>query len=157
MIYGGAPNKDVNWALAITRRESAFRNDAYSSAGARGLMQILPSTAKYLHKKSVSRLELHNPSLNTRLGTAYLGDLKARMNGNWVLATASYNAGYYRVRDWLPDQPMPLDIWIELVPYHETRDYLKAVLAYQQIYQLINGGNENIFDALVEMTISKQD
>ncbi|MEX1221238.1 MAG: transglycosylase SLT domain-containing protein [Idiomarina sp.] len=146
---------DESWALAITRRESAFRADAFSSAGARGLMQILPSTAKYLHKQDVSRTELHSPNFNVRLGTRYLGELQTRMQDNWVLATASYNAGIYRVREWLPETAMPVDIWIETIPYKETREYVKNVLAYQQIYSMLLGDNRNLFNELVDMNIRR--
>lgn len=146
---------DETWALAITRRESAFRNDAYSSAGARGLMQILPSTARYLGERDVSRNELHMPRLNIQLGTKYLGQLQQRMQNNWVLATASYNAGIYRVQEWLPQQAVPVDIWIETIPYYETRDYVKNVLAYQQIYTMLLGRETNLFNELIDMKIQK--
>lgn len=118
-------------------------------------MQILPSTAKYLHKQDVSRTQLHAPGFNVRLGTRYLGELQTRMQDNWVLATASYNAGIYRVREWLPETAMPVDIWIETIPYKETRDYVKNVLAYQQIYSMLLGDNRNLFNELVDMNIRR--
>lgn len=143
---------EEEWALAITRRESAFRHDAYSSAGARGLMQILPSTAKKLDGKGNWR-RLNNPSVNVRLGTYYLGRLKHRFENNWLLATASYNAGYYRVKEWLPEEPMEADAWIETIPYYETRDYVKAVLSYQQIYRMLGGKDDNLFEDVIDMKI----
>ncbi|KPD21961.1 transglycosylase SLT domain-containing protein [Idiomarina abyssalis] len=144
---------DENWALAITRRESNFRHDAYSSAGARGLMQILPGTAKQLDTKNNSWRRLNDPSVNVRLGTHYLSRLKHRFENNWLLATASYNAGYYRVREWLPEEPVYADEWVETIPYHETRDYVKAVLSYQQIYRMLGGNEDNLFEQVVDMTI----
>ncbi|RUO69648.1 transglycosylase SLT domain-containing protein [Idiomarina ramblicola] len=144
---------DQNWALAITRRESNFRHDAYSSAGARGLMQILPGTAKQLDTKNNSWRRLNDPSVNVRLGTHYLSRLKHRFENNWLLATASYNAGYYRVREWLPEEPVYADEWVETIPYHETRDYVKAVLSYQQIYRMLGGNEDNLFEQVVDMTI----
>jgi len=153
--FSKAAGIDETWALAITRRESAFRSDALSSAGARGLMQIMPRTARYLHKQDVSQSQLHSPTFNVRLGTKYLGELQQRMNGNWVLATASYNAGIYRVQEWLPEQAMPVDIWVETIPYRETRDYVKNVLAYQQIYTMLLGNQQNLFDQLLDMNIQR--
>ncbi|MDV6316497.1 transglycosylase SLT domain-containing protein [Idiomarina sp. HP20-50] len=144
---------DKNWAMAITRRESAFRHDAYSSAGARGLMQILPSTAKQLDSTNSSWRRLNDPSVNVRLGTHYLSRLKHRFENNWLLATASYNAGYYNVREWLPDEPVYADEWVETIPYYETRDYVKAVLSYQQIYRMLNGNEDNLFKQVIDMTI----
>jgi soluble lytic murein transglycosylase len=144
---------DETWALAITRRESNFRHDAYSSAGARGLMQILPGTAKQLDTKNNSWRRLNDPSVNVRLGTHYLSRLKHRFENNWLLATASYNAGYYRVREWLPEEPVYADEWVETIPYHETRDYVKAVLSYQQIYRMLGGNEDNLFEQVVDMTI----
>lgn len=153
--FSNAANIDVNWALAVSRRESAFRNDARSHAGAYGLMQLLPSTAKLVARKDVSQYELFNPSNNIRLGTRYLSDLKRRLGNNWLLATAAYNAGIYRVYDWLPAQPVEADRWIEMIPYAETRDYVKNVLAYQQIYRTLrdNDNSPNVFEQLEPMTI----
>ena len=72
------------------------------------------------------------------------------------LAIASYNAGYYRVKKWIPeDKPQPLDIWIETIPYKETREYVKAVLAYQQVYELMTQQPEYIFNDLVKQQVVK--
>lgn len=154
--FANAANIDVNWALAVSRRESAFRDDARSHAGAYGLMQLLPSTAKLVARKEVSQFELFNPSYNISLGTRYLSDLQRRLGDNWLLATAAYNAGIYRVYDWLPAQPVEADRWIEMIPYHETRNYVKNVLAYQQIYRTLrdNDNSPDVFNQLEPMTIS---
>lgn len=124
------------WAFAIARRESSFMTDAVSSANARGLMQVLPSTARYLEKRRISAKDLLDANTNARIGNKYLRYLMNKLDDNALLATASYNAGWRKVKQWLPEQgSVPADIWVETIPYRETRNYVKAVLAYQQIYQ----------------------
>ena len=152
-----------DWVFAITRRESYFMTDARSSAGAYGLMQIMPNTAKQLlnSKKRVSGHYLVNENNNVRLGTKYLADLLQEQK-NPVLATASYNAGPHRIRSWLKyNNQLPADIWIEAIPYKETRNYVKSVLAYQQIYRLQLDPTEanqspSLFDDLLNMTIGEK-
>jgi soluble lytic murein transglycosylase len=148
-------NIDPAWALAIARRESAFMTDAHSGAGARGLMQLLPSTAKYLAGKKVSNRALYDPKINVQYGTQYLRYLLGKLDDNAILATASYNAGWRRVKQWLPDtQPMQLDIWVETIPFRETRNYVKAVTAYQQIYaHQLGKTKHNLFEQWVDMKI----
>jgi len=142
------------WAFAITRRESSFMSDANSAVGARGLMQLMPRTAKQLGKKKISKSELCDSGKNNKLGTTYLRKLLNMSKGNQVIATASYNAGPYRVKSWLKNSDsLPADIWIETIPYKETREYVKSVLAYQQIYQSKNGQLGSIFDQVVNMNI----
>lgn len=155
--YAQSAGIDMEWALAISRRESSFRFDAYSHAGAHGLMQLLPSTAKYVGRRDYSRFDLYNVNTNILLGTRYLADLKRRLGENWVLATAAYNGGIYRVTDWIPSESMAIDRWIETIPYKETRDYVKNVLAYQQIYLLLAEQEPpNRFADLATMTISRK-
>jgi soluble lytic murein transglycosylase len=142
------------WAFAIARRESSFMSDAHSPVGAKGLMQLMPRTAKQLQRKKVSNKDLLNASKNIKLGTQYLRQLLDKNKGNTVLATASYNAGPYRVRTWLKNKPrLPADIWIETIPYKETRDYVKSVLAYQQIYQITSGQQSSVFEQVTNMMI----
>lgn len=127
---------DPEWAFAIARRESSFMTDAVSTANAFGLMQVLPSTAKYLERERVSNRSLMNPKTNAMLGNKYLRYLMDKVGNNMVLATASYNAGWSRVKGWLPeDASVGADLWVETIPYKETRNYVKAVMAYKQIYQ----------------------
>jgi soluble lytic murein transglycosylase len=129
-------NIPPEWAFAIARRESSFMTDAISSADARGLMQILPSTAQYLENRRISAKDLLEPDTNARIGNKYLRYLMDKLDNNALLATASYNAGWRKVSGWLPAMgAVPADIWVETIPYRETRNYVKAVLAYQQIYQ----------------------
>ena len=129
---------DKAWVYAILRQESAFMEDAKSRVGARGLMQLMPKTAesvaKDLQLPKHHPDDLFQPELNIRLGTGYLNKVFQRLNQNPVLATAAYNAGPTRVESWLPKQSQPADIWIETVPFRETREYLKRVLAYTIIY-----------------------
>lgn len=149
---------DPSWAFAIIRRESAFQTDALSPAGARGLMQIMPDTADYLQRQQPGPtnrrpVNLNQPDENIRLGTRYLAELLNRHSGNWLLATASYNAGYYRVRQWVPDDTMAADMWIETIPYQETRDYVKAILTYQEIYANLLGRDDKVLKYMHSMRI----
>lgn len=137
-----AQKQGVNpaWVFAIARRESAFVPDAKSPAGALGLMQVMPYTGKLIAKEInepyFSRQQLLDLRKNVKLGTAYLNKLYRELDSNIVLATAAYNAGPQRVRQWLPErgQSIDPDIWIETIPFYETREYLKGVLIYRMIY-----------------------
>lgn len=148
---------DPAWTFAIARRESSFMSDASSGAGAKGLMQLLPSTARYLSKKKIKTSVLFDPDTNAEFGTQYLSYLMEKMDNNSVLATASYNAGWRRVRKWLPDEgSMPIDIWIETIPYKETRNYVKAVLAYREIYATQLGQDSELFNDLSKMQVNRE-
>ena len=131
---------DVSWVYGVIRQESAFNPLVRSYAGALGLMQLMPATARHVARKllkrrrSPSRRELTDPETNIELGTTYLSDVLARLEQNPVLATAAYNAGPHRVARWLPEQQLPADIWIELIPYRETRQYVERVFTYAVIY-----------------------
>jgi len=154
--YAGKQKINPAWAFAITRRESSFMSDANSPAGARGLMQIMPGTAKQLARKTISKHYLLNAKNNIKLGTKYLRNLLDRHDGNQVLATAAYNAGPYRVKSWLKNaKPLPADVWIETIPFKETREYVKSVLAYQQIYQQKVGQPATLFDDIIAMNINE--
>lgn len=131
---------DIAWVFAVMRQESAFMNNARSHAGAMGLMQLMPATArnvarKVLKTKPPRRSDLLRPDTNIALGSAYLKQMKGELGDSAVLATAAYNAGPHRVTRWLPARTLPADIWIELVPFKETRGYLRRVLAYTVIYE----------------------
>ena len=128
------------WAFAVIRQESAFTSDARSSAGALGLMQLMPRTAREVARslriKRPRQRDLLKSNINIKLGVRYLGKLQTRFKGNSVLATAAYNAGHWRVRSWLPkEEAQTADLWIENVPFTETRKYLKRVLTYTIIYE----------------------
>ncbi len=132
-------NIDPAWIFAIARQESAFFNEAISSAGARGILQLLPSTAKTLAKKYdipyESEFCLHEPNINVQLGAVYLNNLKKQMHNHTILATAAYNAGPTRASVWLPTTTQEADVWIENIPYKETREYVKNVLTFTSIYR----------------------
>ena len=137
-----AKHEKINpaWAFAVIRQESAFTTDARSSAGALGLMQLMPRTARQVARslriKRPKRRDLLNSNINIKLGVRYLRKLQERFNGNSVLATAAYNAGPWRVKSWMPkEQAQNADLWIENVPFTETRKYLKRVLTYTVIYE----------------------
>jgi soluble lytic murein transglycosylase len=145
---------DPAFAMAIARRESSFMVDAVSPAGARGLMQLMPSTVRYLSKEKVSNRSLFDPNKNLAYGMQYLRYLMDKLDNNPVLVLASYNAGWKRVMEWLPqEQSQPMDIWIENIPYKETRHYVKAVMAYRYIYQWQMGKQPTLFDSLINTQI----
>lgn len=142
------------WAFAIARRESSFMQDAKSPVGAKGLMQLMPKTASNLKKGRVNTPYLLDVENNIKLGTKYLKILLGKNKGNRVLATASYNAGPYRVSTWVDSlKSVPADIWIETIPFKETRNYVKSVLAYQEIYQHKPGQVSQLFEEVINMSI----
>ncbi|PWB29444.1 lytic murein transglycosylase [Pseudomonas sp. SDI] len=128
-----------SWVFAITRQESAFMDDARSSVGASGLMQLMPATAKETARKFsiplASPAQVFNPDKNIQLGAAYLSQVHSQFNGNRVLASAAYNAGPGRVRQWLRGADhLSFDVWVESIPFDETRQYVQNVLSYAVIY-----------------------
>ncbi|MGB1548214.1 MAG: lytic transglycosylase domain-containing protein [Alphaproteobacteria bacterium] len=137
--------------LAVTRQESAMDKQAVSSAGARGLMQLLPQTARSVSRSlriRYSKGKLTNdPDYNLRLGGAYLSGLIKEFDGSYVLALAAYNAGPSRVRRWVRELGHPRESganaidWIESIPVYETRNYVQRILENLQIYRVrTNGG-----------------
>jgi len=139
MIHAGHTTKlDPSWLLGVARQESAFNPNARSPVGARGLMQLMPETGKSIARQIKQPLktleELVNPSRNIQLGSAYLRHVYDTNQQNPVLATASYNAGPHRIARWLPKQKMPADIWIENIPFNETRKYTGNVISYAAIF-----------------------
>lgn len=143
---GDAPEAALT--LAIIKQESAFDQRAQSSAGALGLMQLMPSTARPLAKSvGIKKLDekklLADASLNMRLGRLYLDQMIQRFGGSYIMAVAAYNAGPSRVRDWsnLYGDPRSPEIdavdWIENIPFNETRNYVMRVMENLQIYRSI--------------------
>ncbi len=138
-------NIEVPLVLAVVRQESAFHTKAVSSAGAMGLMQLMPRTAQGVAKGldepfAQSRLTA-DPQYNLKLGQAYLRDMVRDFSGSYVLALAAYNAGPARAREWikLNGDPRTKEIdaidWIEAIPFEETRGYVQRVLESLQIYR----------------------
>ena len=127
------------WIYAVMRRESAFIEDIKSPAGALGLMQLMPATARSVAKGAklsyASNRSLLQPELNMRLGSTYLKQMYSVNDQNWAAALASYNAGQHRVKKWKSQSPVyDADIWIETIPFYETRRYVRAVLFYAVVY-----------------------
>lgn len=128
--------------MAVARRESSFSPYAVSPAGARGLMQLMPNTARQLARQQNTSLQLHDLfdlDTNLQLGTRYLTELLAQYQGNPAFALAAYNAGPNRVKQWLNQDLVADDVWIETIPFKETREYVQAVLTYRVIFMLRAG------------------
>lgn len=129
--------------LGLARQESEFNSNAVSSAGAIGLMQLRPGTARdvaqALGVDHTTGMLSDDPQHNLRLGSRYLADLVRRYDGNWPRAIAAYNAGYNRVDSWAPTptrSPEEVVDWIESLPFPETRNYVQRVLENTQVYRL---------------------
>ena len=128
--------------------------DIRSSAGAIGLMQLLPETGRKVAREIKLPYfgldTLTNPQANIRLGTTYLANMAERYGGNRVLATAAYNAGPHRVDRWMPEEgSIDARIWIENIPFNETRRYVRRVLAAETIfYWRLTGDMQRLSDQL---------
>lgn len=130
---------DPAWVLALIRAESAWAPDARSHANARGLMQLLPSTAQQEARRRglpyPGDAGLFDAKANLRLGIAHLATMLEQHGGLPFLATAAYNAGPAPVARWLAQRPVSdVDLWIETIPYRETREYVARILAFATIY-----------------------
>ncbi|MCZ6619943.1 MAG: transglycosylase SLT domain-containing protein [Gammaproteobacteria bacterium] len=133
-----------SFLFAVIRQESAFDPRARSVANARGLMQLLPATAKEVARRArldrPSEIDLYFPEINIELGGHHLAELLSRYEGQRPLVAAAYNAGRHRVDRWIKRQSgMPMDLWIETIPLRETRNYVKNVLAFTQVYGRLMG------------------
>lgn len=147
--YSSSAGLDSTLAWAIMRRESGFRTEVRSAADARGLMQIIPPTAKAIALEmkwpEPDPDELFAPATNIQMGTWYLAALMKRL-GHVALAAAAYNAGPNAVVRWLGQRGnLPLDQWVEEIPYKETRGYVKQVVADMYIYQQLYGAPRTPF------------
>ncbi|GKX56194.1 murein transglycosylase [Leminorella grimontii] len=132
----------VSFAMAIARQESAWNPQAQSPVGARGLMQLMPATAKHTAKQNdISTYsnvsQLFDPQTNIQLGTTYLEHTYQTFGQNRILAAAAYNAGPNRVSAWLNNSAGRLNAvaFVESIPFNETRGYVKNVLAYDLFYR----------------------
>ncbi len=131
---------DDSWVYGIARSESLFMRDIRSAAGAIGIMQILPGTgrriARDLSEPYHGAATLTDRTANIRLGTVYLRKLLERFDENRVLATAAYNTGPLNVDQWLPmTDSVDARVWIENIPFDETREYVRRVLTADTIFQ----------------------
>lgn len=142
IIQNYAKQYDLPEALvyAVIRQESAFRHDVTSPVGAHGLMQLMPKTAKHIARKQHiayrDTRDLFIPEKNISLGVAYLAYLAKKFDHNPALMIAAYNAGPHQVKRWIRAYPtQEIDIWVDTLPFGETRNYIKAVIAFYAVYQ----------------------
>lgn len=158
-LFPSLPEAHPEKALvhAIVYRESMFDQKALSSAGARGLMQLMPATAKMMSKKKGLNYRLdkltEDPRFNLTLGSVYLESLVNNYGGFYPMAIAAYNAGPGRVREWIDTFGDPrkgeIDIieWVENIPIYETRNYVQRVMESYYIYRIrLNQPPRTIFD-----------
>jgi len=145
-------NISKTFAMAIARQESAWNQMAQSSANARGLMQLLPSTAKLTAENNQlpyqGEQDLFKPLNNILLGTAHLNELNGKYPNNRILIAAAYNAGANRVEKWLSraNGKLALDEFVASIPFYETRGYVQNVVTYDFYYQILqNQENPQIF------------
>ncbi len=141
-FHAGAESQglDLAWVYGIVRRESAFMHDARSHAGALGMMQLMPATGRHTAQKIGLELEdtrdILDLETNIRLGTGYLRQMLDRFDGDYMLASAAYNAGPGRIKRWLKEHAcLPADLWAELIPFEETREYVRRVLEYTAVFE----------------------
>jgi soluble lytic murein transglycosylase len=136
---------ETAFILGIARQESEFNTMTMSHAGARGILQVMPVTARHVCRDYKIRCDIarlmKDPAYNTMLGSAYIGDRMEEFRGSYILAIAGYNAGPGRAREWIrefgdPRDPKvdPID-WIHRIPFQETREYVQKVLSNIQIYR----------------------
>jgi soluble lytic murein transglycosylase len=128
----------------VLRQESLYRADAISSAGARGLLQMMPETARRTaqtwKRPKPDASQLLDPKVNVPLGAAHLRDLIDRFGGQTAVALAGYNAGPGAARRWLPRESIDSDIWIENIPYNETRAYVQRILWHTVVFGWLRTG-----------------
>lgn len=139
--FGEKYDVDPITLMSLARQESAMDRTAKSPVGARGLMQLMPNTAKYTSRKYHldyrQSKELYDPEKNIEIGTRYLNELLDKYNGNRILAFAAYNAGPQRVDRWLSETSGSLDVYrfIESIPFKETRGYVQNILMFETYYR----------------------
>lgn len=149
LLYPKPYDDEVNEAVTLTgltadliygqmRQESLFRADAVSAANARGLLQMLPATArataKQFNRPIPADQELFDPAINVPLAAVHLKSLVDQFDGQILVALAAYNAGSTAVRRWLPVKAMDSDIWMENIPYNETRNYVQRILWHSLVF-----------------------
>ncbi len=131
------------WVYGLMRQESRFATSAKSAVGAAGLMQIMPGTARWVARqigmKGYRRGLIHQLDVNIQLGTYYMKTVSHRFDDNPVLASAAYNAGPTRAQQWRGTRPMEGAIYIETIPFDETREYVKKVMSNTMYYSKLFG------------------
>lgn len=134
---------DEAWVYGLMRQESRFAPQAKSGAGARGLMQLMPATARWaarqLGLKGYRASLIHELDMNLKLGTFYLKTVLSQFDNNPVLASAGYNAGPIRANQWRAEEPLEGAIYVETIPFDETRNYVKKVMSNTVYYSQLFG------------------
>jgi soluble lytic murein transglycosylase len=129
---------------AVIRQETLYRADAVSHAGALGLMQLTPDTARHTatrwRKPLPGPADLFEPDINIALGAAQLREMLDALGGQPLIAIAAYNAGPNAARRWLPAAPCEADVWLENIPYNETRSYVQRVLWHELVFTWLQNG-----------------
>jgi soluble lytic murein transglycosylase len=142
-----------DWIFAVMRQESLFRRDAVSRADARGLMQMQPATATLVARRSQLPAPagdgLFDPSIAVKFGAIYLRDLLDRYRGQLDETLAAYNAGPMAVGRWMPANPVDADIWIENIPYTETRGYVQHIIEHIVAFAAVRDATPSRLAALL--------
>ncbi|MGO4578580.1 transglycosylase SLT domain-containing protein [Cupriavidus sp. 2TAF22] len=153
---------DMAWAYGLVRQESRFIMNARSSAGAHGLMQVMPATAKWVARKigmtDFSPSMMSDPNINIMLGTNYMSMVFTDLDSSWTLASAAYNAGPGRPKSWRSSLPRQVEgaIFAETIPFSETRTYVKNVLSNATYYAaLMSGRPQSLKDRLGSVSPSQ--
>jgi soluble lytic murein transglycosylase len=137
-------NVEPHLLYGVLRQESLFRPDAASSAGALGVAQLTPATARETARRwqlpVPTRQDLFDPTVNIRLGAARFAELLERFDAQLPVALGAYNAGEAAAARWLPPQPTDSDVWIENIPYNETRAYVRRVLWHSLVFNWLETG-----------------
>ena len=164
--YQESGNVERAVVYSIARQESEFGHDVVSRAGARGLMQVMPATAKATARAAGMTFDaqrlLSDPAYNARIGEAHLGELIDRFRGSYIMTFAAYNAGPSKVADWVriygdPRDPKvdPID-WVERIPYTETRNYVQRVMENVQVYRArLNSRSALLIDSDLKRGVSR--
>ena len=150
--------KDVDlpstWVYGVMRQESLFLRQVASSSDALGLLQIKLDTARDVARRTDAprpdREDLFDPATNLKLGTAYLRQMTDRFGGQFVLTLSAYNAGPNAVARWLPEAPLDADVWIENVPYNETRGYVQRIVWHITVHAWQQGSEAHDLGALLK-------
>ncbi len=151
-----------SWAYGIARSESLFMPDVSSGAGALGLMQLMPATGRQVARRArirySNKFSLLDPEINITLGTRYLARMYERFGANQVLATAAYNAGPHRVSRWLPENGEVIaDVWVDSIPFTETRRYVRRVLESQVIFTWrLTGSQQRLAELMPPVITAEQ-
>lgn len=150
-------NLDLPLVLALIRKESLFNPQARSRVGALGLMQVMPATGKQVSRtlqlKMHPETDLLKPEYNLPIGINYLASLMQRYDNNPVLAAAAYNAGPTRTNLWQANLGKEIDpLWVERITYGETRDYVKSLLAFREVYAWRLAQQETLRQAQVNLS-----